>query len=181
MTKSEQYYVSKVANLSRKRCVDSEVIDENARKLEFETLKNIVNYFGGNLFKDKNSNSYFKIINNGTSFDICIGNDIKKEDESITILTALGIPFFDGDKLTDDFMINISDNGLIQALKKYGISYDKILLFARGFLMPENLYDKSMVENTTNDGKFDCIEMAKDFGTGYMKVLTRGEDLGKWH
>ena len=164
MTKSEQYYVSKIANLSRKRCVDSEVIDENARKLEFETLKNIVNYFGGNLFKDESSNSYFKIINNGTSFDICIGNDIKKEDESITILTALGIPFFDGDKLTDDFMINISDNGLIQALKKYGISYDK-----------------SMVENTTNDGKFDCIEMAKDFGTGYMKVLTRGEDLGKWH
>ena len=102
MTKSEQYYVSKIANLSRKRCVDSEVIDENARKLEFKALQNIVNYFGGNLFKDKNSNSYFKIINNGTSFDICIGNDIKKEDESITILTALGIPFFDGDKLTID-------------------------------------------------------------------------------
>ena len=74
-----------------------------------------------------------------------------------------------------------SDNGLIKALKKYGISYDKILLFARGFLMPEDLYDKSMVENTTAEGKFDCVEMAKDFGTGYMKVLTRGEDLGKWH
>ena len=99
MTKSEQYYVSKVAILSRKRCVDNGVMDENTRNLDFESLQDIANHFGGNLFKDENSNSYFKTINNETSFDICIGNDIKKEDESITILTALGIPFFDGDKL----------------------------------------------------------------------------------
>ena len=181
MTKSEQYYASKVAIAARKRCVDGEIINENIRKINFKTLQNIVNNFGGRLFKDENSNSYFKINEDGTSFDICIGNDIKEEDKSITVLTALGLTFFDGEKLNDNSIINISEDGLLNALKEHEISYDKILLFAREFLMPENLYDQSMVENMTKDGKFDCIEMAKDFGTGYMKVLTRGEDLGKWH
>lgn len=181
MTKSEQYYVSKVAMAARKRCVEGEIIDKNIRKINFETLQNIVNNFGGRLFNNENCDSYFKLNEECTSFDICIGNDIKEEDQSITVLTALGLTFFDGERLSDNSIINISEDGLIDALKEYGISYDKILLFAREFLMPENLYDQSMVENTTKDGKFDCIEMAKDFGTGYMKVLTRGEDLGKWH
>ena len=181
MTKSEQYYASKMAIAARKSCVDGELIDENTRKIDFETLQNIVNNFGGRLFKDENSNSYFKITEDGTSFVICIGNDIKEEDKSITILTALGIPFFDKDKLPDNSIIKISEFGLSEAVSKYDLSYYEILHFAREFLMPENLYDQSMVENMTEEGRFDCIEMAKDFGTGYMKVLTRGEDLGKWH
>ena len=52
MTKSEQYYVSKVANLSRKRCVDGELIDsnivgfkvydENGKELRFSRMSTLV-------------------------------------------------------------------------------------------------------------------------------------------
>ena len=181
MTKSEQYYASKMAIAARKSCVDGELIDENTRKIDFETLQNIVNNFGGKLFENESSYSYYKHIDKTPNFEICIGNDIKKEDKSITVLTALGIPFFDKDKLPDNCTIKLSEFGLSEAVSKYDLSYYEILHFAREFLMPENLYDQSMVENMTEEGKFDCIEMAKDFGTGYMKVLTRGEDLGKWH
>ena len=53
--------------------------------------------------------------------------------------------------------------------------------FAREFLIPKKLYDQSMVENMMENGNFDCIKMSKDFGISYMKVLSRCEDLGKWH
>lgn len=178
---NNRYYASKIAIDARTCCIDNNIIHENTRKLDFETLQNIVNNFGGNLFKDENSCSYYRHINKSSSFEICIGNDVISEDESITILTALGISFFDINKLLDNCVIYIAEDRLHEAIVKYGISYNEILWFSKEFLMPENLYDESMVEHITADGKFDCIEISKDFDTGYMKVLSRGEDLGKWY
>ena len=95
--------------------------------------------------------------------------------------------FLGNDNIINDKTIRIDDlcvsNDLSAATENVDFSFliQGMDVFAREFLMPENLYDQSMVENMTEEGRFDCIEMAKDFGTGYMKVLTRGEDLGKWH
>lgn len=174
--KRKKYYASKIAISARKLCVDKKVIDENTKTLNFETLQKIVNIFGGNLFKNGNSPSYYKHKN--SSFDICIGNDVKLEDESLTILMALGIAFFDFEKLSEGCEINISEDKIYD---NSVISINEMLWFSREFLMPEKLYDESMIENMTKDGKFDCIGIAEDFGTDYMKVLARGEDLGKWH
>ena len=173
--KRKQYYASKIAITARKLCVDNKVLDENSKSLSFETLQKIVNFFGGNLFKDENNHSYYKHKKSG--FDICVGNDVKTEDESLTILTALAIPFFDNDKLPDDYVIYISDDKIYDDDK---ISINEILWFSREFLMPENLYDNAMINNMTKTGEFDCIGIANDFNTDYMKVLARGADLGKW-
>lgn len=173
---NEQYYASRVAITARKHCIDNKVIDENTKILNFETLKKIINIFGGNLLKNENTYSYYKHKN--LSFDICIGNDVKDTDESLTILMALGIAFFDNEKLSEGCEINISEDRIYD---NDIISLNKLLWFSREFLMPEKLYDESMIDNMTESGKFDCIGIAEDFGTGYMKVLARGEDLGKWH
>ena len=92
---------------------------------------------------------------------------------------ALGIPFFDKKKLKNK-KIKISERGLLNAMEDNLIPLSNLLWFSREFLMPERLYTQSMVDNTTKDGKFDCIKIAEDFGTSYMKVLTRGEELKKW-
>lgn len=173
--KRKQYYASKIAISARKLCVDNKVMDENTKNLNFETLQKIVNIFGGNLFKNEDSYSYYKHKN--SSFDICIGNDVKAEDETLTILMALGIAFFDYEKLSDGYEFNIAEDKIYD---NDVISINEILWFSREFLMPEKLYDESMIKNMVNGGKFDCIGIAEDFGTGYMKVLARGEDLGKW-
>lgn len=94
---------------------------------------------------------------------------------------ALEIPFFDKKGVTKNIKIKISERGLLDAMEDNLISLSDLLWFSREFLMLERLYTQSMVDNTTKDGKFDCIKIAKDFGTSYMKVLTRGEDLEKWH
>ncbi len=174
--KRKKYYASRMAISARKFCVDNKVIDENTKNLNFEALQKIVNIFGGNLFKNENSYSYYKQKNSG--FDICIGNDVKVKDESLTILMALAIAFFDYEKLSDDCEINISEDRIYD---NHVISIDEILWFSREFLMPEKLYDESMIENMTKGGEFDCIGIANDFGTDYMKVLARGNDLGKWY
>ena len=174
---SGKYFAIKMAEYARRSCVNNAIIDDDTMCLDFETLKKIVNHFGGNLFKNVNNYSYYV----KGKFDICIGNDIKSEDESITILIALGIAFFGTPDLNNkEIKINDSDSTLINSLHNTEVlSY--CCWFSRAFLMPEKLYDKCMVKNTTKDGKFDCIGMSKDFNTGYMKVLTRGEDLDKWH
>ena len=171
----KQYYASKIAISARKLCVDNKVMDENTKNLNFETLQKIVNIFGGNLFKNEDRYSYYKHKN--SSFDICIGNDVKAEDETLTILMALGIAFFDYEKLSDGYEFNIAEDKIYD---NDVISINEILWFSREFLMPEKLYDESMIKNMVDGGKFDCIGIAEDFGTGYMKVLARGEDLGKW-
>ena len=173
--KQEQYYASKIAITLRKHCIDNKLLDEKTKSLSFEILQRIVNYCGGNLFENKNNLSYYK--HKKSSFDICIGNDVKTEDRSLTILAAIAIKLFDGDKLPDNYVIYISDDKICNNDK---ISINKILWFSREFLMPEGLYDDAMIDNMTKDGKFDCIGIANDFGTDYMKVLARGTDLSKW-
>ena len=187
MTKSEQYYASKLAIAARKSCVDAGILEENDKKLDIDRLSKIVYHFGGLLGIDKESNPYIVKYSN-KSFDIVLGNQFQtEEDWPLIVLRGLGIIFLGNDNIINDKTIRIDDrcvsNDLAAATENVDFSFliQGMDVFAREFLMPENLYDQSMVENMTSDGKFDCIEMAKDFGAGYMKVLTRGEDLGKWH
>lgn len=75
----EQLYATKIAINARKACVEVRIIDDNVKKLDFETLQKIVNFFGGQLLKDDKINSYYKCKLNESQFDICIGNDINEE------------------------------------------------------------------------------------------------------
>ena len=90
---AENYYVKKVAETARRFCEDCNVISDSDRLLNREKLSNILSEFGGKLYFNDGDESYFKYINKD-SFEVNIGSEIDNEDISITVLTALGIPFF---------------------------------------------------------------------------------------
>lgn len=176
---AENYYVKKVAETARRFCEDCNVISDSDRLLNREKLSNILSEFGGKLYFNDGDESYFKYINKD-SFEVNMGSEIDNEDISITVLTALGIPFFAMEQLSEGMIIKLNNLDIIRTMPGEG-TVSMVELFAREFLMPENDFDKCMAENLTDKGTFDCIKIANEYGTGYMKVMTRGYDLGKWY
>lgn len=175
-TRSEKYYYEKLAKTSRELCIDKNIIKEDTTSLDFVTLQKITNFTGGKLFKDNESFSYFKKLEND-SFEVCIGNDIKDDEISLTTLKALALPFYKFKEIENGRVIKLEE---VDFISSYPYDSSMPEYFARAFLMPENLYDKVLVNNMTNESKFDIIEVAKEFGIHYMDALARGEDLKKW-
>lgn len=175
-TRSEEYYYEKLARELRKRCVDNNIIKEDTTSLDFTTLQKTTKFVGGRLFKNNEFFSYFKKIEND-KFEVCIGNDIEEDEISITVLKAIAIPFYKFKEIENERVIKLEEFDLISSYP-----YDSSMLeyFAQAFLMPEELYDKALVDNMTKESKFDIIEVAKEFGINYMEVLARGEHLKKW-
>lgn len=121
----------------------------------------------------------------------CVDNNIIKEDTtSLDFTTLQKITKFVGGRLfkNNEFFSYFKkiENEMVIKLEEIDLissyPYDSSMLdyFARAFLMPEELYDKALVNNMTKESKFDIIGVAKEFGINYMEVLARGENLKKW-
>lgn len=52
--------------------------------------------------------------------------------------------------------------------------------FARCFVMPRELFEKTVMENT-HKGIVDIEAVAKKFGVSYLDVVAHGRELGIWH
>ncbi len=168
-----KYCSMKAAKKTRELCIENHIILEKTKEISLQQFSQIVNLFSGDLIISDESLSYFK-MNENKKFTILIGSDVEMKDRSLTILEALGLVFLEDIKEGQIIYLKELYNTIPNPDRLYGVE-----TFAREFLMPENLFDESLISNNTEKG-FDCLKVAEDFNTNYMKVLARGEDLKKW-
>lgn len=174
----KSFYYMCVGEKTRNLCERLEVITHEQKQINIEDLKNIIKLFGGELLIENIPDTYIKKEND--SFNIYT-NYSSSEYASLNILMALGVAFFELDKMKDNEIIEINEARVQSATFDFPIGAEKgISVFAREFLMPQKLFENSLVNNQTKDGFYECKKVAREFNTPYMKVLTRGKDLKLW-
>lgn len=166
-TRKKKHYLQ-LAHHARETCILSKVIDKDIMKLDCDTLEKIIQFFGGRLIKG--SVSYFK-KKNDDEFEICLGEDVNTDERSITVLKGLGCAFAIFYRLKIYTPIRLKDEYFITDFP-YPQELLGVYLFSKEFLMPENLYNQSLLKNKDN-----YEEVAQDFDTGYELVLSRRNDL----
>ena len=175
MTNREKYYVEKVAQDARESAEHDQTVQFDF-PLTLEMVKRIIEHFGGTLVlkprsDDVDSNFYIK-KNVEEKLEIYYNPEIPDSVLIMKLLHELGHAFFDFDEMSV---------GQVMGCDGVEPNDQKADLFARAFVMPREQFESDLVNQSTEDGKFDMIQLAKHYGVGFMDTLTRGEDLNLWH
>lgn len=167
------FLVIRTANNARKLCEEKNIISSDQKILRLDDLTRIINLFGGKLEESFDDKSFLK-KDSDKNFTIYFKLDDKKRDytdDIFTILKGLGQAFFKFKSL------NINETCDIEDISLENIdTYELAEIFARTFIMPEDLYLDSVIKYT-DDAKVNVNSVAKEFKINYFEVLNRGSEL----
>lgn len=159
------------AREARKALVKDKIIGEDQRLLCIDDLVRIIEYFGGKL-KDSLDEEGYVIKPSDKEFEIFCKTiktpDFKLSCDPFFVMNGFGklVTNFDNIKVGEKIPLSDYDN--------YGITLSQ--LFAREFIMPEELLSKSIAEHAVyidGDRKYDLVSVGKDFGTEENQVIIK--------
>ncbi len=162
MTFSERVCIEDLASDARKAVEKEGIISSEQLDLSIDKLKEIVKFFNGSLLEDNSQDSTY-IIRNRNSFTIYYS----QQSTYLDILHELGHAFFD-----------IQEKAVGEKLECDGIGeiHERASLFARGFSMPRDIFETVVIRHSRK-GKFNVLDIAKDYNTNYFTIMTRGKEL----
>ncbi len=164
------------AREARKLLVKDKIIEKEQRLLCLDDLVRIIEFFGGKL-KDSLDEEGYVIKTSDKGFEIFCKTiktpDFKFQCDPFFVMNGFG-------KLVTDFdNIKVGERIPLSDYDNYGITLSQ--LFAREFVMPEELLSKSIAEHavyTDGDRKYDLVSVGKDFGTEEKQVIMKLEYNG---
>ncbi len=166
-----EYNAISSARDARKELVKDKIIGQEQRLLCIDDLVRIIEYFGGKLKCSLDEEGYV-IKPSDKEFEIFCKTvktlDFKLCCDPFFVMNGFGklITDFDNIKVGDKIPLSDYDN--------YDITLSQI--FAREFIMPEEILSKSISEHAIyKDGgrKYDLVSVGKDFGTDEKQVIMK--------
>lgn len=171
LDRSLEYNAISSAKEARKALVKDKIITEDKRLLCIDDLVRIISYFGGKLNDSLDEEGYV-IKPSDKEFEIFCKTvktpDFKLQCDPFFVMNGFG-------KLVTDFdNIKVGEKIPLSDYDNYDITLSQI--FAREFIMPEEILSKSISEHTVyTDGghKYDLVSVGKDFGTEEKQVIMK--------
>lgn len=161
-----KFYIERIALAARNRLIEKHIISNDVRQFNFELLKQIVEFFGGNLVNGEETDSTHIIKNDDKKYTIVY----TPNDHYIKVLHELGHAFLDFDNMK---------TGQIYSFDGVELEDSNASLFARAFVMPRDDFEQVVI-NHINDGKCSIQNIANEYFIDYFDVLIRGKELNFW-
>lgn len=171
-------YINKLAETAREMCnLNLEGLDNYI--LSEDNVIEAVQYFNGNLTHYASAEE----MNNECGFEIKANSFLKKTAKNsfligykefivLDILHELGHAILElNDMLVGETRLKGNYYG--------GINELNATKFARAFIMPLNIFQKVVIQNTKN-GVCNIQEVANVFGVDYSQVISRGRESNLW-
>ena len=174
MESDEKFYIERIALAARKKFFN-EKNKEIIKKFSFIDLKELIDFFGGELKTLESADQPFGSDNKPTDYIEKINDEKfiifhRAESNSLKILHELGHAFL---HLPD------YESGVKFANEGKSSEDTEADLFARAFLMPREEFEQVVIENI-NDGQCNIQKVADKYGLNYLDVLKRGSELNIW-
>lgn len=173
-------YIGRLAEEARQECNNQNIIANNQLRLDQSVAEQIISFFGGRLqkftegdltakFPDKNiSNSFIQVTNKSKS-EFIIGYI---NFSALDILHELGHAFLELDTMENEDVRWIGD-------EEGGIKEIEASQFARAFLMPTELFQEVVIDNSVK-GYCNIDAVANVFCVDESQVICRGRESYLW-
>ena len=173
-------YIGRLAEEARQECNNRNIIASGQFCLDYPVIKRIISFFGGKLknftesdlkekFPNKNiSNSFIQLTNKSNS-EFLIGY---VNFSVLDILHELGHAFLELDTMKDGEVKWIGD-------EEGGIKEIEASQFARAFLMPTELFQEVVIDNSEK-GYCNINAVANVFCVDESQVICRGRESCLW-